>query len=139
MIVESIMSRRVVVIHPDSTVRDAAALMRGEHVGSLLVTSAATADGIVTESDIVHRVVALGLDPNATRVRAIMSAPVASIHPTSTVDEASETMKRLRVKRLVVMLEGKIRGIVTARDIAYASPEAMRGLMEGWVKQRWQD
>lgn len=137
--VDSIMSRGVVVVHPEATARDAAILMRDRHVGSLIVSSGIGAEGIVTEGDLVLRVVAAGLDPAATRVRAVMSAPVATLAPSATLDEAATAMKRLRIKRLVVVLDGHVRGMVTARDIAYASPDATRDLVEGWVKQRWQD
>ena len=137
--VDSIMSRRLVVVHPDATAREAATLMRDARVGSLLVSSGAGAEGIVTVGDLVQRVVAAGLDPAAPRVRAVMSSPVATLAPSATLEEAATTMKRLRIKRLVVVLDGQVRGIVTARDIAYASPDAPRDLVEGWVKQRWQD
>ena len=133
------MTRTVLVVHPDASVRDAAILMRDRHVGSLIVSSGASAEGIITEGDLVYRVVAPALDPATTRVRAIMSSPVTSVEPTTTLEEAAAMMKRLRVKRLVVALDGDVRGIVTVRDLAYASPEATRGLIEGWVKQRWQD
>lgn len=139
VMVDSIMSRRLVVVHPDATARDAATLMRDQRVGSLIVSSGAGATGIVTVGDLVHRVVAAGRDPAATRVREVMSSPVATLAPSATLEEAATTMKRLRIKRLVVVLDGHVRGIVTVRDIAYASPEAMRDLVEGWVKQRWQD
>lgn len=139
MIVDSVMRRVVVAVSPDASVRDAARLMRDRAVDSLIVSTGDVALGILTERDLAHRVLAAGLDPDATRVRAVMSAPVATVLPTATLEEAATEMKRLRVKRLVVALEGDVLGIVTVRDIAYAAPEATRHLVEGWVKQRWDD
>ena len=55
------------------------------------------------------------------------------------MDEAADTMKRLRIKRLVVMRDNLPRGVISVTDIAYASPEANRAMMDAWVKQRWED
>lgn len=139
MIVDSLAHRNVATIDREASVREAARLMVGRDVGSVVVTNAGAAEGIVTERDLARRVLAAGLDPDATRVREVMSAPLATIAPSATVEEAAQMMRALRIKRLVVVLGEEVRGIVTATDIAYAAPSLNASLVEGWVKQRWED
>lgn len=139
MIVDSLMHRPLVSAEADTTVRDAARLMESRRVGCLIVTRGDDAVGLVTERDVVFRVVGAGRDPDATTLSDIMSAPIVSVTPDTSVDEAAALMKRLRIKRLVVMQDDEARGIISVTDIAYASPEATRTLLDAWVKQRWED
>jgi CBS domain-containing protein len=139
MIVDSLMHRPVVAADAGTPVREAALLMERHRVGCLVVTRGEDVVGIVTERDVVFRVVGAGRDPQATRLQDVMSAPVAWVSPETSVDDAASLMKRLRVKRLVVMREGEARGVISVTDIAYASPEASRAMLDAWVKQRWED
>lgn len=139
MIVDSLMQRTVLTIDGGATVRDAAIAMKARGVGSIVVTLGGAPTGILTERDLAFRILADRRDPDATRVDAVMSRPLATIAPSASVEEAATMMKRLRIKRLVVVQDGVVRGMVSATDIAYAEPEATRALMEGWVKQRWED
>ncbi|HLE96504.1 MAG TPA: CBS domain-containing protein [Candidatus Thermoplasmatota archaeon] len=139
MIVDSIMSRNVRAIGPDATVREAATEMRTRRIGCLIVAKGDEPVGIVTERDLVQRVLAEARDPERTRVAEIMSTPLATIEPSAHVDEAAAMMQRIGVKRLVVVLGDELRGIVTATDVAYARPEVSRELLETWVKPRWED
>jgi CBS domain-containing protein len=132
------MKRDVLTIDADSTVRQAAIAMKARRVGGVIVTSTGTPVGMLTERDLAFRIIAEGRDPDVTRVREVMSSPLASIEPAASVEDAAALMKRLRIKRLVVVMDGHVRGILTATDIAYAAPDATRSLMEGWVKQRWE-
>lgn len=136
---DSLMARSVVTIDGAASAREAAVAMKARGVGSVVVLAAGAPVGIVTERDLAFRVVADRRDPDATRVDAIMSRPLATIAPSASVEEAAAMMKRLRIKRLVVVHDGAVRGMVSATDIAYAEPDAIRAVLEGWVKQRWQD
>lgn len=138
MIVDSVMRRAVVTLAPTASAREAAALMTARRIGSVIVSDGARPLGIVTERDLVGRVLAAGRDPAATLLRDIMSAPLATIEPSAPVDEAAEKMRTLRVKRLVVVLDGQVRGVVTTTDIAYARPELSRHFVEGWMKATWE-
>jgi CBS domain-containing protein len=138
MLVDSLMHRPVVTIDANATVRAAAEHMQSKRVGCLVVMRGALPVGIVTERDLVFRVVATGRSPETTRIAEIASAPIVSVTPDASVDDAAETMKRLRIKRLVVMRDGVPRGVISVTDIAYASPEANRAMMDAWVKQRWE-
>jgi CBS domain-containing protein len=138
VIVDSLMHRPVVGAEASMSVHDAAQLMERERVGCLVVTHGDDAVGIVTERDLVFRVLGAGRDPAATRLADVMSAPIATVPPDASVDEAAALMKRLRIKRLVVVADGEARGVISVTDIAYASPEASRAMLEAWVKQRWE-
>lgn len=138
MLVDSLMHRPVVTIDAGASVRAAALHMQEMRVGCLVVTRGGLPIGIVTERDVVFRVVAAGLPPDATPITAIASAPIASVTPDTSVDEAADLMKRLKIKRLVVMREGTPRGVISVTDIAYAAPEAARAMMDAWVGPRWE-
>lgn len=138
MLVDSLMHRPVVAVDADASVREGARHMERHRVGCLVLTHGDDVVGIVTERDLVFRVVAAARDPDATRLREVMSAPVATVTPDTSVDDAAGLMKRLRVKRLVVLRDGEACGVISVTDIAYASPEASRGMLEAWVKQRWE-
>lgn len=133
------MHRGVVTVEGAISVRDAALVMKARTVGGVVVLQQGAPVGILTERDVTFRVVADRLDPDATRVDAIMSKPLATIAPSAGLDEASELMKRLHIKRLVVVKDQQVCGMLTATDIAYAAPGITREFMEGWVKQRWED
>jgi len=139
VLVDSLMHRPVVTVEADATVRAAALHMQQQRVGCLVVMRGGHAVGVVTERDVVFRVVAAGRSPDETRIGEVASAPIVSVTPETSVDEAAETMKKLRIKRLVVMRDGAPRGVISVTDIAYASPEASRAMMDAWVKQRWED
>ena len=139
MIVDSLMHRRIVAADASMSVRDAARLMRERRVGCVVATQGDEAVGIVTERDIAYRVVAAERDPATTRLADVMSAPIATIAPEATIEDAAARMRELRIKRLVVLREGEAVGLVSVTDIAYASPETGRAMLETWVKQRWED
>src|SRR5688500_8938915 len=112
--------------------------MRRAGVGAFVARAAGAPAGSVTERDLAFRVLAEGRDPRTTRVADVMSRPLLTIEPSASVEDAARKMKEMRVKRLVVVLDGQVRGILTTTDIAYAEPQLTRDLVEGWVKQRWE-
>lgn len=111
--------------------------MREHQVGSILVGNLIRPVGILTESDLV-RLVAEGADPAMVLVREVMSSPVFTIEPTAQLEDAAETMRKKKVKRLVVVLGDEVRGVVTVRDIAYAMPESGKRFLDA-VRARWDD
>jgi len=87
-------------------------------VGSVLVYIVGEPIGIVTERDIVRKIVAAGFDCSKVRIADIMSSPIISIPPDATVEQASELMSTYKIRRLPVIQEGKVVGIIAANDIA---------------------
>ena len=114
-----IMSRRVVSIAPDEPVSAAAKLLRRMNIGALPVCDASNRlRGIVTDRDIVTRCVALEADPATTRVAEIMSRGVVTASPLDDTGHVARTMSEDRVRRLPVLDEGRLVGMVTLCDLA---------------------
>lgn len=118
--VSEIMSTPVVRVESDASIREAAATLADERVGSLVVGNDIV-EGIVTETDVV-RAVGSGVDLEATTVGAVMSDPVVTIRPDESVQEAGERMGHNGVKKLPITEDGVPVGIVTTTDLAHRFP-----------------
>jgi CBS domain-containing protein len=110
-------------IGPHATVLDAALLMNEHKIGSLLVMDAGRLVGIITERDLLLRIVAKRRDPAETQVCDVMTAEVACCEPNTALDEARGVMKNRRIRHLPVLDgDGKLLGLVSIGDLnAYLS------------------
>jgi len=118
--VESILIRKgreVVSVPAFASVLDAATLMNQRGIGGLVVTDDGDMVGIVTERDVLRRVVAERRDPAATAVAQVMSSPVISCKPETSLTDCTATMTGRRVRHLPVIGETGLVGIVTSGDI----------------------
>lgn len=120
--VEEIMSKVPIVGSPDLTARDLAVLMRAMKVGSVIIMKEGCPVGIVTERDFVEKVVAEDLRPGEVRAEDIMSAPLVTIRPRESVAEAGRKMARLQLRRLPVVMNDRLVGMLTENDITKLSP-----------------
>jgi CBS domain-containing protein len=118
MKVKEIMSSNPIRTSVDTSVTDAAKLMDSKNIGSLLVEEGGTLVGIMTERDILKKIVAKGIDPKITPVKNIMESPLITIESEKTVDDANEIMTQNRIRRLPVTNQGNIVGIITLRDVS---------------------
>jgi CBS domain-containing protein len=119
MRVSEVMSGDVEYIAPDAVVAEAAELMGEIDVGALPVGSPDDLQGIVTDRDILYRLVARRLDPGATPVREVMSSPVIACGPDDRVQEAMDLMAAHHVRRLAVRgVGGRVVGWVTLGDLS---------------------
>ena len=121
--VADIMSAPVEIIRIDATMEEAAQVMGDRHIGSLVVEEYRTPIGIVTERDLLSRVLAEKRDLARTRVKEVMSFPLQRICPTLEIRYAAQTMIR-RKGRLAVFECGDLVGIITASDLIRSMPEA---------------
>jgi CBS domain-containing protein len=112
-----LMSREVKKIAYDATIRSAAELMGQLKIGSLLVEQGGEFVGILTETDIVRKAVAKGLDLGKEKVGSITSKPVIALEQTRSPQDAFDLMGDARVRHIAVTERGKIRGIVSVRDL----------------------
>ena len=132
--VYDVMTPQVVTINDDQSIKNAARVMANHGISSLIVFSNHGLKGILTEKDIVTRVVCAGLDPNKVLVGEIMSEPVIAITPDTPLEKAVEIMLQHRIKKLPVMdQEGeelKLAGIVSLIDVAAIHPDLIKGLKE---------
>lgn len=118
MRVSQSMTRNVEIIHPADSIREAAALMAQLDIGSLPVAEDDRLIGILTDRDIAIRAVACGLGPD-TAIRAVMSTDVKYCFEDQTIEEVTENMATIQVRRLpVVNREKRLVGIVSLGDLA---------------------
>ncbi len=126
VIVKDIMSRPVITSGESDNVADAAKLMTKHNVGCVLVSGkAGISVGIITERDIVQRVAAKNSLPSDVKVGAIMSKPVITINSAAGITEAAKLMNQRKIRRLAVMENGKLIGILTMKDILEVTPALM--------------
>ena len=127
--INEVMTERPRAVTPQTSVREAARLMEEEDVGSLpVVEEGVRLVGIVTDRDVALRVVAGGLDPDATRVGEVASAEVVTLTPEHDLDEALELMARAQVRRLpIVVRENELVGMLAQADIARVGKEKSTG------------
>ncbi|MCI0757009.1 CBS domain-containing protein [Teichococcus vastitatis] len=119
MEVAALMSRDVEFIAPDATVQQAAEMMGELDVGALPVGKPEDLLGIVTDRDILYRVVAEGDAPTAIRVRDIMTSPVTACRPGDSVQTAMDLMAAQNIRRLAVRdAEERVVGWVTLADLS---------------------
>ncbi|TVQ07965.1 MAG: CBS domain-containing protein [Leptolyngbya sp. DLM2.Bin27] len=116
--VKDIMTKPVVVIRNSATVQNAILLMRAKRVRSLIVEKTdAIPYGIVTEKDIVFKVIALGENPDFVRVRDIMRQPCIQVSPHATVPEVAQTLADAGIHRAPVTEQDELLGIISVTDI----------------------
>jgi CBS domain-containing protein len=112
----------------DSTVVEAAKIMRSEDVGIVPIVDDDKLVGTLTDRDIAIRVVAEGKDPNTTKAEEVASREIVTIDPQQDLDEALRLMARHQVRRLPVVEEdGKLVGIVAQADIAQHATDEQTG------------
>jgi CBS domain-containing protein len=115
--VKDLMTKDVLTIEANKTVMEAATLMSQNDVGDLIVMESGAPVGIVTERDFVRRVIALG-KPTDTKVSEIMSTPLKVIDPEAPIKEAARRMVNKGIRRLAVIKDNKLVGIITVTDFA---------------------
>jgi len=120
--VKEIMSQEVVTINPEALLDEAAGIMGEKHIGSLIVMKYDTPVGIVTERDLLSKVLALGKDLKEEKVERVMSYPLVTICLTAKIKEAAQTMIKKK-GRLAVFDCGKLVGIITASDLIRSLPD----------------
>jgi CBS domain-containing protein len=109
------------------SVVEAARLMREQDIGSLPITDDEQLVGMITDRDITMRVVAEAADPQATTVEDVYSRDLISVEPDNDLDEALRLMARHQVRRLPVVENGRLVGIVAQADIALRANETSTG------------
>ncbi|HZY46694.1 MAG TPA: CBS domain-containing protein [Candidatus Bathyarchaeia archaeon] len=123
ILVRDIMSRPPITARETETVAGVSKLMGKHDIGCvIIVDKAGNPAGIITERDIVQRVAARNVLPSELKVVQTMSKPVATIAPGATVNDAAKLMNHRKIRRLAVIDDGKLVGIVTMKDILQVTP-----------------
>jgi len=131
MLVKDIMSSPVVTLDENEASNKAAMVMDKNDLGSVVVTnSAGNSIGIITERDLVIRVLAKNLKPDTAKAKEIMTTPLVTIEPDTTITEAARRMNRLGIRRLGVTYKGNLVGIISSKDILGVMPELIEIIQE---------
>lgn len=115
-LVRNIMKKNVISIDSSMTVSDAAKMMDDVSIGAIVVLENGIAIGIITERDLVRRIISKG-KPLSTNVKDAMSSPLIVINPDDTVWELAQLMKIRRIHRVPVVKDNRLVGMVTTSDV----------------------
>jgi CBS domain-containing protein len=125
-----VMSKEVITIDENASVKEAVDTMNQSDISCLVATKKGKAVGIITERDILKRIVAEGKNAKKTRVKDIMSTPLITISPDMDVEEAAHLMFEKKIKKLAVIDQNRLLGIVSLTDIARTQPSITKALQK---------
>ena len=131
MLVKDVMSSPANTVPEKTPVDKTAQLIRDGQLGCIVVTSKrGKALGIITESDLVKRVLAKNILPSKLTAKEVMSAPLITVDPDEVLTETAKRMNRLNIRRLGVMYKGNLVGIISSKDILSITPELLENIQE---------
>lgn len=133
--VEDVMVEEVVTVEADATVQEAVELMNKHEIGCLIVVLRGKPVGIITERDMLKRVLANSIDPEKIKVSEIMSAPLTVGKPEMEIEDAVRLMFKTKIKKLPVVQRGRLIGLVTLTDLTRFQPHMIRILKKLSVKE----
>jgi CBS domain-containing protein len=134
--VEDVMVKDVITIDENSTVKEAAEIMNKFEIGCLIAVRRRKAMGIITERDILNRVVTEAKDARKTKVKDVMSSPLVVAEPDMELEDAVKLMFQMKIKKLPVVDEKRLVGLVSLTDIARFQPQMIRILKQLSLKKR---
>lgn len=135
LLVKDIMTKPVVAIDINKSAKHAGMLIKKTRKGALIVVKNGRPVGILTDSDLIKKVIAKNILPSRVKVKNIMSKPLIVAGPNDDITVATKKLRRSNIKRLPVVDKGKIIGVVSLTDIAVASP-GMIYVLENRLKMK---
>lgn len=133
--VEDVMVKEVITISQDATVKDAAEIMNKFEIGCLIVVREGKAVGILTERDMLKRVVAETKQATKTKVKDVMTSPLVVAEPAMDLGAAVRLMFQMKIKKLPVVDGKRLVGLVSLTDIARFQPEMIAILKQLAARQ----
>ncbi len=131
MLVKDVMSSPVVTTDEEAPTNKIAKLMDENKLGCVIVSNKDGKPlGIITEKDLVIRVLAKNLQPDKVKAKEIMTAPLATIEPEASINDAARRMNSLDIRRLGVVYKGDLIGLVSSKDIIGVVPELVETIQE---------
>ena len=131
MVIKDVMSSPVVTLDEEATSNKVADVMDENELGCVIITNKkGQSVGIITERDLVIRVLAKNLKPDAVKAKEIMTSPLVTIEPEATISEVARRMSRLNIRRLGVIYKGNLVGVVSSKDILGVMPELIEIIQE---------
>lgn len=131
MLVKDVMSSPVITVDEKATVNKVARLMEQHKLGCIIVTGEdEKPSGIITERDLVARVLAKNSRSSKMTAKEVMTSPLITIDPEETLSEAARRMSHLNIRRLGVVYRGQLVGVVSSKDILAVTPELIEMIQE---------
>ena len=130
IIVRDVMTKNIKTVKTDDTVHDAVKKMNKFDIGSVIVMSSGRPVGIITETNVMRRIVEPRMDPATVWTKDIMSSPLTTIESNAALEEAAKIMADKRINRLPVTDGDKLVGVISSTDIVKASPTQLSILEE---------
>lgn len=137
--VSDAMTKEPVVMKPEENLHTVATTMEKSHVGSIIISQQKKLLGIITEQDIVRKVIAKNLDPYKTKVKDVMETDMITIHGEQDVYDALVLMKQHNIRHLPVMSNGKMSGFLTIKDILKIQPQLFDLMVEKFELREEED
>ena len=131
MLVKDVMSSPAVTTLGDTPLDKTAQLMSNDRLGCIIVTSKdGRALGIITESDLVKRVLANNIKPNKLTAKEVMSTPLITVGPDEVLTETARRMNKLNIRRMGVIYKGNLVGIISSKEILAITPDLLENMQE---------
>ena len=131
MLVKDVMTSPVVVTEEEASANKVAKLMQESKVGCVVVANKTGKPlGIITERDLVVRVLAKNANPSATKAKDFMTSPLVTVDPEANINDAAKRMSRLNIRRLAVLYKDSLVGIISSKDILDVMPELLEIMQE---------
>ena len=135
--IRDIMEKNVITIEKDQTAQEAAEIIAEKDISFLVVMSEGMPEGVLSESDFVRKVVAQNKKPSEILVSEIMSYKFRSVGPTTTIEDAVQKMLNNNIRRLLILEDEKLVGVITQTDLASYLRDKI--LVDGTIKSISQD
>ena len=131
MLVKDAMSSPVVSLDEEAPSNKIANIMDKNDLGCvIIINKAGKPIGIITERDLVLRVLTKNLKPDTVKAKDIMTSPLVTIEPEATISDAARRMSRLDIRRLGVLYKGNLVGVISSKDILGVMPELIEIIQE---------
>jgi CBS domain-containing protein len=131
MLVKDVMSSPAVTVDEDAPANRVAELMDKHDLGCIIVTTKQEKPvGIITERDLVLRVLTKNVKPDTLKAGEVMTTPLITIEPDATITETARRMSRLNIRRLGVVYKGQLVGIISSKDVLGVMPELLEIIQE---------
>ena len=131
MLVKDVMSSPAITIEENAPANRVAELMDKQDLGCIIVTSKdGKPIGIITERDLVLRVLSKNAKPDTLEAKEVMTSPLITIEPDATITDTARRMSRLNIRRLGVVYKGQLIGIISSKDVLGVMPELLEIIQE---------